>query len=75
MHGDLPLSVALKHRCKPEVVKVLLMHNPDAAKVQNGRDGHSPLFLAFQNHATSQTILGLMNHAPEVRMNFIFGVV
>ena len=66
MYGDLPLSVALKHKCKPEVVKVLLMHNPDAAKVQNGRDGHSPLFIAFQNHANDQTILGLMNHAPDV---------
>lgn len=66
MYGDLPLSVALKHKCKPEVVKTLLMHNPDAAKVQNGRDGHSPLFLAFQNHADDKTILGLMNHAPDV---------
>ena len=66
MYGDLPLSVALKHECKPEVVKVLLMHNPDAAKVLNGRDGHSPLFLAFQHNANDKTILGLMNHAPEV---------
>ncbi|KAL7539641.1 hypothetical protein ACHAXR_009826 [Thalassiosira sp. AJA248-18] len=66
MYGDLPLSVALKHECKPEVVKTLLMHNPDAAKVQNGRDGHSPLFLAFQHHADDKTILGLMNHAPDL---------
>lgn len=66
MYGDLPLSVALKYKCKPEVVKVLLMHNPEAAKVQNGRDGHSPLFLAFQNHASDKTILSLMNHAPDV---------
>lgn len=66
MYCDLPLSVALKHECKPEVVKTLLMHNPDAAKVQNGRDGHSPLFLAFQHHADDKTILGLMNHAPDV---------
>ena len=66
MYGDLPLSVALKHECKPEVVKTLLMHNPDAAKVVNGRDGHSPLFLAFQHHADDKTILGLMNHAPDV---------
>jgi len=66
MYGDLPLSVALKHECKPEVVKTLLMHNPDAAKVQNGRDGHSPLFLAFQHHANDKTILGLMNHAPDL---------
>ena len=71
MYGDLPLSVALKHECKPEVVKVLLMHNPDAAKVQNGRDGHSPLFLAFQHHANDKTILGLMNHAPEVSLLFL----
>jgi hypothetical protein len=42
------------------------MHNPDAAKVINGRDGHSPLFLAFQHHADDKTILGLMNHAPDV---------
>ncbi|KAL9185574.1 hypothetical protein ACHAXT_003351 [Thalassiosira profunda] len=68
MYGDLPLSVALKHECKPEVVKTLLMHNPDAAKVQNGRDGHSPLFLAFQHHADDKTILGLMNHAPDVSL-------
>lgn len=66
MYCDLPLSVALKHECKPEVVKTLLMHNPDAAKVINGRDGHSPLFLAFQHHADDKTILGLMNHAPDV---------
>ncbi|KAL7552206.1 hypothetical protein ACHAWF_016273 [Thalassiosira exigua] len=66
MYGDLPLSVALKHECKPEVVKTLLMHNPDAAKVQNGRDRHSPLFLAFQHHADDKTILGLMNHAPDL---------
>jgi len=66
MYGDLPLSVALKHECKPEVVKTLLMHNPDAAKVQNGRDGHSPLFLAFQHRADDKTILGLMNHAPDL---------
>ncbi|EJK63162.1 hypothetical protein THAOC_16197 [Thalassiosira oceanica] len=66
MYGDLPLSVALKHECKPEVVKTLLMHNPDAAKVQNGRDGHSPLFLAFRHHADDKTILGLMNHAPDL---------
>lgn len=66
MYCDLPLSVALKHECKPGVVKTLLMHNPDAAKVINGRDGHSPLFLAFQHHADDKTILGLMNHAPDV---------
>jgi hypothetical protein len=66
MYCDLPLSVALKHECKPEIVKSLLMHNPDAAKVQNGRDGHSPLFLAFQHQADEKTILGLMNHAPQL---------
>ena len=66
MYGDLPLSVALKHECKPDVVKTLLMHNPDAAKVQNGRDGHSPLFLAFEHNADDKTILGLMNHAPDL---------
>ncbi len=66
MFCDLPLSVALKNECKPEVVKSLLMHNPDAAKVINGRDGHSPLFLAFQHHADDKTILGLMNHAPDL---------
>ncbi len=66
MFCDLPLSVALKNECKPEVVKSLLMHNPDAAKVINGRDGHSPLYLAFQHHADDKTILGLMNHAPDL---------
>jgi len=66
MYGDLPLSVALKHECKPDVIKTMLMHNPDAAKVQNGRDGHSPLFLAFKHNADDKTILGLMNHAPDL---------
>ena len=65
MHGDLPLAIAIKHRCRSPVVNAILMQYPEAAGVLNG-EGHSPLFLAFENNADDRTIMGLLNHAPEV---------
>jgi ankyrin repeat protein len=65
MHGDLPLSIAIKVRCRSAVVNALLMQYPEAAGVLNG-EGHSPLFLAFKNNADDRTIMGLLNHAPEL---------
>lgn len=65
MHGDLPLSIALKHGCKTAVLNLLLVQYPDAAGVLNG-NGHSPLFLALQNGGDDRTVLGLLNHAPEL---------
>lgn len=70
MHGDLPLSIAIKHQCRSAVVNTVLMQFPDAAGVLNG-DGHSPLFLAFKHNADDRTIMGLLNHAPEVRFSFV----
>ena len=69
MHGDLPLALSIKHQCRSAVVNTILMQFPDAAGVLNG-EGHSPLFLAFKHNADDRTIMGLLNHAPEVR--FIF---
>jgi len=65
MNGDLPLAIALKYKCRSAVVNALLMQYPEAAGVLNGA-GHSPLFLAFQNAADDRTIMGLLNHAPEL---------
>ncbi|GKY97418.1 hypothetical protein MPSEU_000700300 [Mayamaea pseudoterrestris] len=65
MHGDLPVAIAIKNQCRPPVINSLLMQFPEAAGVLSG-DGHSPLFLAFQHSADDRTILGLLNHAPEL---------
>jgi len=65
MNGDLPLAIALKHSCQATVVNTLLLQFPDAAGILNG-EGHSPLHLAFENGADDRTILGLLNHAPEL---------
>jgi hypothetical protein len=65
MHGDLPLAIALKHQCRSAVVNAILMQYPEASGVLNG-DGHSPLFLAFQHSADDRTVMGLLNHAPEL---------
>ncbi len=73
MFGDLPLSIAIKHQCRPAVINTILMQFPDAAGVLNG-EGHSPLFLAFKHNADDRTILGLLNHAPEVSCAGIFNV-
>ena len=64
-NGDLPLSIAIKCQCRSAVVNALLMQYPDAAGVLNG-EGHSPLFLAFQHNADDRTIMGLLNHAPDL---------
>ena len=66
-NGDLPLSIAIKHECKPSVVNYLLVQYPEAAKLLDG-SGHSNLHLAFQHGADDRTMLGLLNHAPEVRL-------
>lgn len=65
MNGDLPLSIAIKYQCRSAVVNALLMQYPEAAGVLNG-DSHSPLFLAFKHNADDRTIMGLLNHAPEL---------
>jgi len=65
MHGDSPLAIALKHQCRTAVISIILMQYPEAAGVLNG-DGHSALFLAFQHSADDRTIMGLLNHAPEL---------
>lgn len=65
MHGDLPLSIAIKFQCRSAVINAILLQYPDAAGVLNG-EGHSPLFLAFKHNADDRTIMGLLNHAPEL---------
>jgi hypothetical protein len=65
MHGDLPLAISIKFHCRSAVINALLMKYPDAAGVLNA-EGHSPLFLAFKHNADDRTIMGLLNHAPEL---------
>jgi len=65
MNGDLPLSIAIKYQCRSAVINAVLMQYPDAATVLNG-DSHSPLFLAFKHNSDDRTIMGLLNHAPEL---------
>lgn len=65
MHGDLPLAISLKHRCRSAVINAVLMQYSDAAGVLDG-EGHSALFLAFRHNADDRTIMGLLNHAPEL---------
>ncbi|CAB9502044.1 Myosin type-2 heavy chain [Seminavis robusta] len=65
MHGDLPLAIAIKSRCRSAVINAILMQYPEAAGALNGA-GHSALFLAFQHNADDRTIMGLLNHAPEL---------
>jgi Protein kinase domain/Ankyrin repeats (many copies)/IQ calmodulin-binding motif len=64
-NGDLPLAIALKYQCRSAVINAILMQYPDAAGVLNG-EGHSPLFLAFKHNADDRTIMGLLNHSPEL---------
>jgi ankyrin repeat protein len=66
-NGDLPLSIAIKHECKPSVVNYLMVQYPEAAKALDG-NGHSNLHLSLQHGADDRTMLGLLNHAPEVRL-------
>ena len=70
MNGDLPLATAIKFQCNTTVVNSILMQYPEAAGVLNG-EGHSPLHLAFKHNADDRTIMGLLNHAPDVRSNFL----
>jgi myosin-5 len=65
MNGDLPLSIALKNRCKSQVMNSILIAYPNAASTLNS-EGQSPLHIAFENNADDRTILGLLNHAPEM---------
>ena len=65
MNGDLPLSIALKNRCKSPVINAVLIAYPNAASTLNS-EGQSPLHIAFENCADDRTILGLLNHAPEM---------
>lgn len=67
MHGDLALVTAIKYQCSSAVTNSILMEYPEAAGVLNG-EGHSPLHLAFQHNADDRTIMGLLNHAPELAM-------
>ena len=70
MNGDLPLATAIKFQCNTTVVNSILMQYPEAAGVLNG-EGHSPLHLAFKHNADDRTIMGLLNHAPDVSSNFV----
>jgi serine/threonine protein kinase/ankyrin repeat protein len=67
MHGDLPLVTALKYLCSSAVTCSILMEYPEAAGILNG-EGHSPLHLAFIHNADDRTIMGLLNHAPELAL-------
>jgi ankyrin repeat protein len=65
MNGDLPLATSLKYQCSSTVVNAILMQYPEASGVLNG-EGHSPLHLAFKHNADDRSIMGLLNHAPDV---------
>ena len=65
MFGDLPLAIAIKCQCRSAVINAVLMQYPEGAGVLNG-EGHSPLFLSFKHNADDRTIMGLLNHAPEL---------
>jgi serine/threonine protein kinase len=65
MFGDLPIAIAIKHQCRSAVINAVLMQYPEGAGVLNG-EGHSPLFLAFKHNADDRTIMGLLNHAPDL---------
>lgn len=66
-NGELPLTIAIKSECNQSVVNYLLMQYPDAAKVLDSK-GHTNLHLALQHGADDRTMLGLLNHAPEVSL-------
>ena len=65
MFGDLPLSISIKCQCRSAVINAVLMQYPEGAGVLNG-DGHSPLFLSFKHSSDDRTIMGLLNHAPDL---------
>jgi serine/threonine protein kinase len=64
-NGDLPLTIAIKSSCNPSVVNYLMIQHPDACKQKDG-SGHSNLHLAFEHGADDRSMLGLLNHAPEL---------
>ena len=64
-NGDLPLTIAIKSSCNPSVVNFLMIQYPDACKQKDG-SGHSNLHLAFEHGADDRSMLGLLNHAPEL---------
>ena len=65
MNGDLPLATSIKYQCSSTVINTILMQYPEGAGVLNG-EGHSPLHLAFKHNADDRSIMGLLNHAPEL---------
>lgn len=65
MHGDLPLHTSIKYQCSSAVTNAILMQYPESAGIFNG-EGHSALHLAFKHNADDRTIMGLLNHAPEL---------
>lgn len=65
MNGDLPLAIAIKNRCQPAVVNSILMQYPSGASALS-TDGQSTLHLAFEFGCDDRTILGLLNHAPDL---------
>jgi serine/threonine protein kinase len=65
MYGDLPLHTAIKAQCTSVVVNSILIQYSDAAAIMNG-DGHSALHLAFKHRADDRTIMGLLNHVPQL---------
>ena len=69
-NGDLPLTIAIKSSCNSSVVNYLMVQYPEGCRMRGGC-GHSNLHLAFEQGADDRTMLGLLNHAPEVSF-FVF---
>jgi hypothetical protein len=66
LNADIPLAIAIKCQCSSTVANAIsLMHHPEAADVLNG-EHHSPLHLGFNHNADDRTIVGLLNHGPEL---------
>jgi len=65
MNGDLPLHASIKAQCSAVIVNSILMQYTDAAAAMSGK-GHSVLHLAFKHRADDRTIMGLLNHAPQL---------
>ena len=72
-NGDLPLSIAIKSSCNPSVVNYLMIQYPEACKLRDGC-GHSNLHLAFEHGADDRSMLGLLNHAPEVSFCCVYNI-
>ena len=67
---QIPLHIALKSCCKPEVIETLIGHFPGSCIIMDG-EGRSPLSLALSSSADDMTSLALINHAPHVSY-FVF---